>query len=125
MLSLTDKPFPLLGFKPDPTKPQTAALANITIQDLLQHTGGLSRETGCTNCSTEGDPMFEPESIAAAQGIPSPPDCDHIIQYMLSQRVYWTPGKVYDYSNFGYCVLGASSRRLRARAMRNTRPAAL
>ena len=106
-LSLTDKPFPLLGFTPDPSKPETKALANITIQDLLQHTGGWSRETGCTNCSTEGDPMFESETIAAAQGIPSPPNCDHIIRYMLSQPVYWTPGKVYDYSNFGYCVLGA------------------
>ena len=106
-LSLTDKPFTLLGFTPDPSKPETAALAKITIQELLHHTGGWSRETGCTNCSTEGDPMFESETIAAAQSIPSPPDCDHIIQYMLSQPVYWTPGKVYDYSNFGYCVLGA------------------
>ena len=106
-LSLTDKPFPMLGFTPDPKKPETVALANITIQELLHHTGGWSRETGCTNCSTEGDPMFESETIAAAQGIPSPPNCDHIIQYMLSQPVYWTPGKVYDYSNFGYCVLGA------------------
>jgi N-acyl-D-amino-acid deacylase len=70
-LSLTDKPFSILGFKPDPNKPQTAALSNITIQDLLQHTGGWSRETGCTNCSTEGDPMFEPETIAAAQGTSS------------------------------------------------------
>jgi CubicO group peptidase (beta-lactamase class C family) len=106
-LSLTDKPFTLLGFTPDPSKPETAALAKITIQELLHHTGGWSRETGCTNCSKEGDPMFESETIAAAQSIPSPPDCDHIIQYMLSQPVYWTPGKVYDYSNFGYCVLGA------------------
>lgn len=106
-LSLTDKPFSILGFTPDPKKPQTAALANITIRELLHHTGGWSRETGCTNCSTEGDPMFESETISAAQGMPSPPDCDHIIQYMLSQPVYWTPGKVYDYSNFGYCVLGA------------------
>lgn len=106
-LKLTDNPFPMLGFTPNPNLPQTAALANITIQELLQHTGGWSRETGCTNCSSEGDPMFESESIEAAQGLPSPPDCDHIIQYMLSQPVYWTPGTVYDYSNFGYCVLGA------------------
>lgn len=106
-LSLTDKPFPMLGFTPDPNKPETKVLAKITIQELLQHTGGWSRETGCTNCSTEGDPMFESETIAAAQGNPSPPDCDHIIQYMLSQPVRWTPGQVWDYSNFGYCVLGA------------------
>ena len=106
-LSLTDKPFSILGFTPDPKKPETAALKNITIQELLQHIGGWSRETGCTNCSSEGDPMFESETISAAQGISSPPNCDQIIRYMLSQPVYWTPGTVYDYSNFGYCVLGA------------------
>ena len=106
-LSLTDKPSAMLGFTPDPSRPETKALAKITIKELLEHTGGWSRETGCTNCSAEGDPMFESESIAAAQGIPSPPSCDQIIRYMLSQPVYWTPGTVYDYSNFGYCVLGA------------------
>ena len=106
-LALTDKPFAMLGFTPDPKRPQTAALANITIQELLQHTGGWSRETGCSNCGNEGDPMFESEAISAAQGIAAPPNCDHIIEYMLSQPVYWTPGTVYDYSNFGYCVLGA------------------
>lgn len=106
-LLLTDKPFAILGFTPDPSGSQTPALANITIEELLQHTGGWSRETGCTNCGTEGDPMFESESIAAAQGISIPPSCDQIIRYMLSQPVYWTPGTVYDYSNFGYCVLGA------------------
>jgi CubicO group peptidase (beta-lactamase class C family) len=106
-LALTDKPFPMLGFTPDPKKPKTAALANMTIQELLQHTGGWSRETGCINCSSEGDPMFESETIAAAQGNASPPNCDQIIRYMLSQPVYWKPGTVYDYSNFGYCVLGA------------------
>src|SRR6516164_1775177 len=97
----------MLGFTLDPSRPETKALAKITIKELLEHTGGWSRETGCTNCSAEGDPMFESESIAAAQGIPSPPSCDQIIRYMLSQPVYWTPGTVYDYSNFGYCVLGA------------------
>ena len=106
-LALTDKPFAMLGFTPDPSGTETSALANITIKELLEHTGGWSRETGCTNCSTEGDPMFESVSIAADQGIPSPPSCDQIISYMLTQPVYWTPGTVYDYSNFGYCVLGA------------------
>jgi CubicO group peptidase (beta-lactamase class C family) len=106
-LKLDDHPFAILGFTPDPTALQTAALSSITIQNLLDHTGGWSRETGCSNCSSEGDPMFESESIAASQGMPSPPDCDQIIRYMLSQPVYWKPGTVYDYSNFGYCVLGA------------------
>jgi len=109
-LALTDKPFAnaaLLGLTADPSGTETPALANITIKELLEHTGGWSRETGCTNCSTEGDPMFESETISAAQSIPSPPNCDQIIRYMLTRPVYWTPGTVYDYSNFGYCTLGA------------------
>jgi CubicO group peptidase (beta-lactamase class C family) len=105
-LSLADNPFSLLGLKPDPAGPVTPALSNMTIRELLQHTGGWSRETGCSNCSTEGDPMFESETIAAAQGKVGPPSCTRIIEYMLTQPVYWPPGTVYDYSNFGYCVLG-------------------
>jgi CubicO group peptidase (beta-lactamase class C family) len=106
-LSLKANPFTILGFTPDPNAPRTAALSKVTIDNLLHHTGGWSRETGCTGCGTEGDPMFESESIAAAQGIPSPPNCDEIIRDMLSRPLKWTPGEVYDYSNFGYCVLGA------------------
>jgi CubicO group peptidase (beta-lactamase class C family) len=106
-LSLSANPFSLLGFAPDPSKPMTPILSKMTIGQLLQHTGGWSRETGCSGCGSEGDPMFESETIAAAQGAPGPPICNRIIQYMLSQPVQWTPGTTYDYSNFGYCVLGA------------------
>ena len=106
-LSLDTKPFSLLGFTPNPNLPQTPALSSITIRELLQHTGGWSLETGCKNCDSEGDPMFESETIASAQHATEPPSCDRIIQYMLSQPVHWAPGTVYDYSNFGYCVLGA------------------
>ncbi len=106
-LTLSTKAFSLLGFAANPSGTQTAALSNITIQELLQHTGGWSRETGCTGCDTEGDPMFNSIGIENAQKGSSPPSCDQIIQYMLTQSVKWTPGTTYDYSNFGYCVLGA------------------
>jgi CubicO group peptidase (beta-lactamase class C family) len=105
-LSLAANPFSLLGLSPDPSGQLTSALSGMTIGELLQHTGGWSRETGCSNCSSEGDPMFESETIATAQGKVDPPSCTRIIKYMLTQPVYWTPGAVYDYSNFGYCVLG-------------------
>jgi len=105
-LSLDDNPFKILGLTADPAGPVTPALSKMTIAELLRHQGGWSRETGCSNCSTEGDPMFESVHIASTQGVPSPPSCTGIIQYMLTQPVYWPPGTVYDYSNFGYCVLG-------------------
>jgi hypothetical protein len=82
-------------------------VASITVRQLLDHTGGWSRETGCTGCASQGDPMFETQTIAKAQGEPGPPGCSRVIQYMLSQPVAWAPGQVYDYSNLGYCILGA------------------
>jgi N-acyl-D-amino-acid deacylase len=106
-LKYSDNPFTLLGFTANPTGTQTAALSSMTIEQMLQHTGGWSRELCNNNCGTEGDPMFESESIESAQHGTSPPGCDQIIQYMLTQPVKWTPGTVNDYSNFGYCVLGA------------------
>ncbi len=106
-LKLTDKAFPLLNYAANPSGTETAALSSITIQDLLTHTGGWSRETCTTNCSTEGDPMFEAITIQNAQHDSGPPSCDQIVQYMMTQPVKWTPGTVNDYSNFGYCVLGA------------------
>ncbi|MGH7248812.1 MAG: serine hydrolase, partial [Pseudomonadota bacterium] len=105
-LSLDDKVFSILGLTPDPAGPVTADLAKMTIRELLRHQGGWSRETGCSNCSSEGDPMFEAVQISGAQSVASPPSCTGIIRYMLTQPVYWPPGTVYDYSNFGYCVLG-------------------
>jgi CubicO group peptidase (beta-lactamase class C family) len=104
--SLGDNPFSLLDLKPNPSGPVTPRLSKMTIGELLQHTGGWSRERGCSNCSSQGDPMDDSETIAATQGVAGPPSCPQIIEYMLIQPVYWQPGTVYDYSNLGYCVLG-------------------
>jgi CubicO group peptidase (beta-lactamase class C family) len=72
----------------------------ITVRMLLQHSGGW-------NSSSSGDPMFNAFNIASFLGVASPPSPTDMIQYMLSQ-VYldFTPGTQYQYSNFGYCVLG-------------------
>jgi CubicO group peptidase (beta-lactamase class C family) len=106
-LKLTDKAFSLLNYTPNPAGTQTSTLASITIQQLLTHTGGWSPDTCTTNCTTEGDPMFQSIDIRNAQNDSAPPSCDKIIQDMLTRPVRWTPGTVSDYSNFGYCVLGA------------------
>jgi N-acyl-D-amino-acid deacylase len=98
-LSLDAHPVPMLGLAPLPGQAQNPALASITVRDLLRHTGGWNRDV-------EGDPMFEPAAIASAAGVPSPPDCATIARYMLSRPTTYAPGTTYDYSNFGYCVLG-------------------
>lgn len=71
----------------------------ITVRHLLDHTAGWSKRT-------YGDPMFIPLKIAAEMNVPAPADLNTIIRFILSKPVPYQPGKHYDYSNFGYCVLG-------------------
>jgi CubicO group peptidase (beta-lactamase class C family) len=73
----------------------------ITLKELLQHSGGWDRET-----SPLGDPMFNPDGIAQAMNIAAPADQISIIRYVLQKSLDFTPGTAYAYSNFGYNVLG-------------------
>lgn len=73
---------------------------NITITNLLEHTGGW-------NSDIEGDPMFMAVQIAQAMSVPPPAMQETIIEYTLENMMLNAPpGTVYAYSNFGYCVLG-------------------
>ena len=74
-------------------------LKEITIRQLLQHTGGWNRDVS-------GDPMFRSVQIARAVGMPAPARPDAIIRYMFGQPLDFAPGTRYAYSNFGYCLLG-------------------
>lgn len=100
-LSLDAKAFPRLGIQPavqslvDP-EPR---LRDITIRQLLQHTGGWDRDKSF-------DPMFRSERIARANLTPPPATPADVIRYMLSRPLDFDPGARYAYSNFGYCVLG-------------------
>ena len=100
-LSLDAKAFPLLGIQPavqsfvDP-EPR---LRQITVRQLLQHTGGWDRDQSF-------DPMFRSERIARANLTPPPASSVAVIRYMLSRQLDFDPGARHAYSNFGYCVLG-------------------
>lgn len=71
----------------------------VEVRHLLNHTSGWSKRS-------YGDPMFIPHKIAAEMGGPAPPSLDTIIEFILSKRMPYRPGSYYDYSNFGYALLG-------------------
>ncbi len=100
-LKLADRAFAIVKLPPillNGAKPD-ARLQQITIDQLLHHTGGWDRDASF-------DPMFRSKIIANAAGVAGPADATSIIRYMLGQRLDFDPGKRYAYSNFGYCVLG-------------------
>lgn len=99
-LSLTDKVFGTQGIIKKYNHLVVDSLVfKIEIQHLLTHTGGWRNQL-------RTDPMFVPVKVAEILKIPSPITFDDILRYMLMQKGYFLAGAFYDYSNFGYCVLG-------------------
>jgi len=74
-------------------------LQQITVRQLLHHTGGWDRDQSY-------DPMFMAIEIANALKVPPPAGPREVIRFMLGHRLDFDPGTRYAYSNFGYCVLG-------------------
>ncbi|MDP4199449.1 MAG: serine hydrolase [Bacteroidota bacterium] len=99
-LHLDDKVFSILNqFAPFDTTNVDKRIYDITIRELLQHTGGWDRDLS-------GDPMFESLAIAEATNTTPPADKTTTIRYMMGQPLDHDPGTVYAYSNFGYMLLG-------------------
>ncbi|MDW7694942.1 serine hydrolase domain-containing protein [Flammeovirgaceae bacterium SG7u.111] len=71
---------------------------DISVEHLLTHCAGWNRRS-------YGDPMFKTRQIGNATG-KLRPSVDDIINYVLARRMPYAPGEHYDYSNFGYAVLG-------------------
>ena len=91
-LELGDKVFgpgSILGDKHG-TAPLKAGYADITLQQVLEHTSGLPTNDG-------NDPMFENTDF----------NHDELFDWTLDNYdLLFTPGSDYRYSNFGYAVLG-------------------
>ena len=80
-------------------KDADAAWSRVTIQHLLQHSGGWDREKS-------KDPVFELLEITRALDLKKTARISDIIKYQLSRPMDFEPGSSYAYSNFGYCLLG-------------------
>lgn len=99
-LQLSDPVWPFLKQIDDSLpEPDDDRWQHITVQHLLQHTGGFDR-------SLTGDPMFKVPSITLKYGLTTPARIPDIIRYQVTEQLDHTPALHYAYSNFGYCVLG-------------------
>ncbi|OBR14422.1 Penicillin-binding protein [Colletotrichum higginsianum IMI 349063] len=86
--------YPLLGYKP-----ADARANDITVDHLLQHTAGYSREQS-------GDPAFQFRNVslgllngARAATLPD------VIEYQVARPLDFAPGSDYSYSNYGTMLL--------------------
>ena len=104
-LSLDDRPYELLSdLKPPAGRRDAKHAEDVTVLDLLRHTGGQgSRVEGSI-----GNPMQRPFSkrICAELGTEHPPTTEQVIAYMRSHEFEFEPGTRHSYSNYGYLLLG-------------------
>jgi N-acyl-D-amino-acid deacylase len=99
-LGLDDRAFDLLkhiralpGARVDPR------LRQITIRQLLNHTGGWDRKKN-------GDPINWSPQIARTLRVPMPISEEQFLTYMWSLPLDFAPGTRMEYSNVGYIILG-------------------
>jgi N-acyl-D-amino-acid deacylase len=99
-LRLDDKVADILkDLKPPDGEPFDKRIDLVTVRQLLEHTSGFS--------NADGDPQFSLLRVAPHQyGLPLPASAESIVRYRLSQPLNRDPGTKYEYSNFGYNVLG-------------------
>lgn len=99
-LSLDTKVFPLIDLQPLLGEEINPSLEQITIQNLLDHSGGW-------DVAIQGGVMDRVEEITKAFGKSAteltPTDA---VRFMLNKPLQFEPGSKSVYSNYGYMVLG-------------------
>jgi N-acyl-D-amino-acid deacylase len=99
-LKLDDRPFkilnhikPLRGARADPR------LQDITVQHLLNHSGGW-------DAKKSGDPVNWTTEMQVRRGDRTPVPVDYLISFTMGVPLDFDPGTDSKYSNFGFIVLG-------------------
>ena len=102
-LELDDRVAPFIAhLAPAPGATVDPRWEQITIRQLLNHTGGWDR-----NKPNGGfDPIDRPAIAAGAVNAPAPASAETLVRYMKGMPLDFDPGGKFAYSNFGYIVLG-------------------
>lgn len=98
-LGLDSKVFDILNKDLSRSEIKDSQIYNITIKDLLSHTGGWNR-------NVSGDPTFNVLRMSNAMGYDPPGNELAVIKYVLGLPLDFEPGTEQVYSNFGYMILG-------------------
>ena len=99
LIAKDTKFYEYLDCKPFGGKLGDDRIKSITINQLLQHTGGWDREKS-------EDPMFNVKKFEKEMKLKTPVMAHNVVEYMLAQPLDFEPGEKTAYSNFGYCILG-------------------
>src|SRR5687767_10019405 len=95
-LELDDRVAPFIAhLAPAPGATVDPRWEQITIRQLLNHTGGWDR----TKPNGGFDPMDRPAIAAAAVGAPAPASPETLIRYMKGMPLDFNPGEKFAYSN--------------------------
>ncbi|MFK7935207.1 MAG: serine hydrolase [Saprospiraceae bacterium] len=118
-LSLTDKVFGSGGLLENHSGLAEAQITdtrifNITVQQLLEHSGGWDRNVNCFPNPTSPyswnfggcDPIVAPLHVTQTNGTNNLATEEDMIIFLLEKGLNFNPGSRYAYSNIGYLVLG-------------------
>jgi CubicO group peptidase (beta-lactamase class C family) len=84
---------------------QDQRIYDITVRQLLEHTGGWNRNVAVDN-QPSSDPIDFPLHVAQVMGSSNPVADSTLVRFVLSRGLNFTPGSRFAYSNMGYLVLG-------------------
>lgn len=98
-LRLEDRVFDILPAQEWLPEQHDPRLKEITVRQLLQHTGGWDRDKSF-------DPIVNAREAVRVLGKSLPASAEDIARYTLTLPLDFDPGKRYAYSNVGYLLLG-------------------